>query len=149
MNRIDGFENAELCSKCSGKCCKTHAGRAIPEDFGSTRAESEAGLKHAFETKMWAIEPFLGTLAVRPAHVGNAKLYDEYYDLNCRCVFLRQNGCVLPFEKRPYTCRMLKPDEVSWHMSCHTSYEDSVFVREAWNEYQDFLKEVMSETSKN
>jgi Fe-S-cluster containining protein len=92
-------------------------GCAMPEDFNNGDFDT---LVKVLRTGKWAIdyldmagldEPTEETIDkayyIRPRIKHRLKLYDVA--LKGECIFLKRNGCQLPFEERPEGCRMLEP----------------------------------------
>jgi len=73
MLNILNNEKADICTPCGGKCCKTYAGIAWPEDFGATLKEE---LIKRLKSGKWTLDSWNATSAIpftyfpRPAHVG-------------------------------------------------------------------------------
>jgi hypothetical protein len=77
-------------------------GHCIPTEFASAD-EVRAAVVSGKYTIVLLMDENIMARVVRP-HYGEP-------DLKRGCVFLRESGCDLPFEERPYGCRVLKPRE--------------------------------------
>jgi len=115
-----GIEDKAICAACGGKLgCKTMPCAAFPADFGKTHSAILRGVRAALKTGNWSIDWWEGDpregkneracgYFVRPATVkGRGVHFDPSW--GGTCVFLKTDGCALPFEKRPEQGRMLQP----------------------------------------
>ncbi len=97
-----GYRETEMCVRCEGSCCRLQPGHCLPSEFESAEAVRAAVVSGKY-TIVLLFDEHIMARVVRP----------HYKDPEARkgCVFLRQDGCELPFSERPYGCRMLKPKE--------------------------------------
>lgn len=131
----------ELCQSCQGACCKHMPGSYYPQDFKGRLSEI---VKMLFEGKCaldwWEGDPLENgrerTYYVRPAIKGANKVFDPSW--GGECVFLTTEGCLLPFEKRPYECRALEPKE--GECDKHGVSKKSASIE--WYPYQTALRRI-------
>ncbi len=99
---MKGYRETEMCVRCEGECCRRQPGHCLPSEF-----ESEHAVRAAVTSGMYTIVLLLD------AHIKARVVRPHYKDPGrmVGCVFLREKGCELPFEARPYGCRMLRPRE--------------------------------------
>ena len=152
MDYIDvkNNETPEICTKCGGYCCKAYAGIYHPKDFGDIEKElfelKEKGLISIDQWDGPLIVPdnteddFYDVRFVRPRHTNSNELVDLSY--GGRCIYLRENGCELPFEKRPYQCKLLKPmrEFIYGCMSPYSKMEAAI----AWIPYQNLIQNLIN-----
>ena len=154
-------ENASLCAKCGGTCCKRMPGLFTPEDFGLP--ENVEGFKKRFKEERLSVDWWEGdirfrdfrtegfalsqgeklltqTSYVRPPVVGASKVFDPTWGGAC-AKHSKETGCSLKFEDRPYECRNLVPIE---SMQCKLSGDtlSKEQIIELWLPYQDLIVEV-------
>ena len=97
----------ELCIECRGKCCKSNPGILHPDDIEIKDISSMLKSEN-YAIDWWEGEPNLYFL--RPAIKGNqGKIFHPAW--GGECVFLKSNGCILEYDKRPRQCKELKPGE--------------------------------------
>jgi Fe-S-cluster containining protein len=104
-------QDAELCARCGGRCCRNLPGAATPDDFGNDMERVEAALCSGRWTIDWwegGVEGNDGGFFVRPAIKGHEgeRLHPAWEG---ECTFLTASGCELPHDARPYDCRALEP----------------------------------------
>ncbi len=97
---MEGYPETEMCSHCGGECCRRQPGYCLPADFASTTAV-RAAVESGKYTIVLLLDEHVMARVIRPQH--RDTLRKEY------CIFLQADGCELPFEDRPYGCRMLRP----------------------------------------
>lgn len=123
---IKGNYNEKLCEECEGKCCKRLPGGYSPQDI--KRLFPAIDLKHSVEKALrtgkisidwWEDDKPLYYL--RPSTVEKVGvIYDPSW--GGKCVFLYSDGCALPKNKRPETCRKLEPKPRN--KKCITHYKE-------------------------
>ena len=151
------FENASICSKCKGGCCKRSPGIVHPDDiikkYGDITPDVivDKYLKEGYYLDYWegvftkedGSEVYsketstLYFLLPRSEYV--SKTQAVYPSWGGRCNFLTENGCSLEFKERPFQCRVLIPQE---DFNCNYTTEQKASKRhlvEAWLEYQEVL----------
>lgn len=148
MENIKNNENREMCSKCGGKCCKTYSGAYHPDDF--KHELTDAWLQDLLEGNHTYTDgkPILVSIDwvegvkggpdgrgyfLRPRHVGG-DIVDPSWGASC--CHLTETGCDLPFDERPWRCRLREPSE------CINDKMDTVEKRESvvpWRLYWKIL----------
>ena len=110
---VENNEDADVCGKCEGACCKVLPGCYHPSQFGP----SLEGVEELLRAGKAAIDWWEGELAgyegtsyyLRPA-TKSARRHPFDPSWGGECILLTPAGCPLSFEDRPLGCRMLKPD---------------------------------------
>jgi hypothetical protein len=104
------YKDTERCTKCGGKCCRIylscHEGGARPINtwFEEWVEQWDQEFEDCGITAEY--EPLFDPLVVH--HGGNEHMIDE---LICKgidpwgCKYLLKDGCMIPWEKRPNTCK--------------------------------------------
>lgn len=112
------YENASICAKCAGLCCKAYPGSTHPADFDKVTYSS---LVELLRSGLWAIDWWEGdarenggrlprTEYIRPAIKGEEdRIFHGAW--GGECVFLTGSGCKLALADRPTTCRTMEPTE--------------------------------------
>ena len=148
---IKNNETPEICSKCKGYCCKSYAGIYHPNDFKDIEKE----LKELKEKGLISVDQWNGELIVknddteyydvkfiRPRHSNISKFIDFSY--GGRCIYLTEKGCGLPFEKRPYQCKMLAPINGEFIYGC-TSPFNKVEAAISWIPFQNLIQKLIED----
>lgn len=154
MNK-NGYQNPSMCSICMSPCCTHGSGSTAPEDFGANphlpRSENETILLPRITTALLSGKWFIDwtdedtkpyeLLLVRPQHLGQTDLI--YPAFGGICIFLSSNdtGCLLPFRKRPWQCRMIEPKRVLT-ASCK-SHVDKYDCAKTWTPYQHIIQSAL------
>ena len=164
------FDNASLCSKCGGVCCKGTPGCCYPSDFkltgwvtGAHEYIDARKLKEALLSGRYCIDWYEGDvrgmpydnwehpehkgrcLYVRPATLGReGMLLDGGWSHMCTFWSLAQ-GCELGSDERPYECRMLEPKDRDKGESCIAHAFGRSKAALAWLPYEEVLNRVMEE----
>lgn len=130
--KIPEFQDTNICAKCGGKCCKHMACHLAPSDFeevtfDSLKTEIERGF---ISIDWWESDKHQYYLRVR--HKG-APIVDPSW--GGECMLLTENGCRLPFERRPLGARSLEPRDDG---KCVVHYSKEMCKNE-WLEYDDIL----------
>ena len=99
---MEGYRETAMCIRCKGECCRLQPGYCLPSDFGSEAAVRTAVTSGKY-TIILLLDSHIMARVVRPHH--------KEPDRKAGCVFLRDDGCELAWEERPYGCRMLQPRE--------------------------------------
>jgi hypothetical protein len=150
------YENADLCRKCGGRCCKLLPGTAHPQDFGLPGENGEQKVKEALGGGRWAIDWWVGDprddagayglrdcYFVRPATKGkDGKLLDP--SRGGTCTFLGKNGCTIEADARPTNCKLLEPGEKEciYHGKVENPKQDGALE---WIPYQGLLRAITEE----
>jgi hypothetical protein len=97
---MEGYRETGMCLLCEGNCCRLQPGHCLPSEFGSAEAVKEA-LGSGLYAVILLLDSDISARVIRP----------HYKDPDRRvgCIFLQSKGCELPWEARPYGCRMLRP----------------------------------------
>lgn len=119
------FLNAEICTKCSSKCCKQMPGETVPDDFTCNGEDLPTAILQALESGKWVIDWWEGDprdfdddnpeyissgYYVRP-RAKNDRTGNFCPSWSGECVFLSKDGCTLAPEDRPTSCRLLEPKQ--------------------------------------
>ena len=99
---MEGYRETEMCVRCGGSCCRVQPGHCLPSEFGSAKAVRAAVTSGKY-TIVLLLDSKIKARVVRPHYKDPAK--------RTGCTFLSSNGCELPWQDRPYGCRMLRPRE--------------------------------------
>lgn len=159
-----GYESEELCRACGGACCKANGCSLAPEDMlrelARRRMEEERdeqndaeqdnakwqeGLPGSVELENWlrdsrcAIDSFTGQAGqcyyIRMRH----KCFTFIgVDAMGECVALTENGCSLPYARRPRGGRYLEGRQDRRCLQHYTREQ----MEEDWEPYQPLLKEI-------
>ena len=132
-------QNAALCAPCGGKCCKRAPGKYVPSDFGATREEIIANVRAALAEKTTALDYYEAHDDIpdiyfpRPAMVGHegTRVHASW---GGQCTHLQPTGCAMPFERRPFQCRILQPGAGSVCI-LPTEYSSTWDIASLWLEY--------------
>ncbi len=127
IDKTDGTVNTSICTDCGGKCCQKCPGIARPDDFGPVET-LQATLESYLRTGFWAVDWWEGdprengdlscVRYIRPAIVGH-KGETRHPAWGGTCIlWSSDNGCSLPFNRRPYECRNLIP-AAGGRENCH------------------------------
>lgn len=96
----------KICKKCGGKCCKSLPGAYFPDDIKKIFGSVEEAITSGSVAIDWleADEP---GYYLRPKTILTDSLYDGSW--GGACIHLKENGCELSEEKRPSSCKAIKP----------------------------------------
>lgn len=132
-------ENAYLCSKCGGKCCKTDSCFYMPEDFSemSLTYLLEEFLKKDYLCIYLDTTNWFGVIRVRSKGWPRLVFSDKFEDKPC--MLLTDSGCSLSYEKRPTGGKALIP---SFSLKCKSMLEAEDILY-AWLPYQKLLIELV------
>lgn len=130
MEAIPNNENARVCKKCGGECCKQIPGIYAPEQFGAPDIQAmeqniyDALMAGTAQVDWWDGDPRtddddadMRAYYIRPP-VRNALGQVFHGSWGGTCALLTAKGCSLAFEKRPIDCQLLVPrkgDKGCWH----------------------------------
>lgn len=136
-------QNAELCAKCGGHCCKRCGCFFSPDDFRVLNFEY---LKQEIEKGYITIELvdlseyyMEGFAYVVRARNANGPIVEKRLVRPCGpCILLGEHGCALDYNHRPTGGRLLVPREDG---NCHAKYSTEHAIRE-WLNYQKLLREL-------
>lgn len=159
-----GYESEELCRACGGACCKANGCSLAPEDMlrelalrrmeeerdepngaEQDNAKRQEGLPGSAELESWlrdsrcAIDSFTGQAGqcyyIRMRH----KCFTFIgVDAMGECVALTENGCSLPYARRPRGGRYLEGRQDRRCLQHYTREQ----MEEDWEPYQPLLKEI-------
>ena len=154
------YQNRELCAACKGQCCKMAPGIYVPEDFdddldpksiqiGITDllvmhtgivATRYCGYDQAEEGYIYII---------RPTTVYEVEVPHLWANMNNmgQCSRLKDKGCELVFEDRPFQCRKLVPSQtISGEINCHyvNQHHSIEALAKRWLPYQDVIKSAVA-----
>jgi hypothetical protein len=99
---MKGYRETEMCVCCAGECCRRQPGHCLPSEFGSAKAV-RAAVESAGYTIVLLLDSHITARVVRPHYKEPVRMVG--------CIFHQANGCELPWQARPYGCRMLRPRE--------------------------------------
>ncbi len=99
---MEGYRETDMCVRCGGKCCQLQPGHCLPSEFGSAEAVMDA-LNSGRYGVILLLDSDIRARVIRPHY--------KKRDQRVGCIFHQANGCELPWEDRPYGCRMLRPRE--------------------------------------
>ncbi|AJE04098.1 hypothetical protein [Geobacter pickeringii] len=153
-------ESATLCGACGGECCRTRPGIEAPGRF--LAAPDPAGhLRDLLASGLWVLDTHYG-VPYDPAkgERGDPDLIIRYPRPATRpeqesggisalpgageCVFLRADGCALPFADRPRACQALEPTA---GFDCSSSWTRFDAAR-AWLPHQDTVAAALTRLSR-
>lgn len=140
-------QNASICSKCRGSCCKRGGCYFSPEDFKEISFEYlETQLGKGYISINLQNDsifyPDTYILKVRDRGVG---IVDTGYRNSeySPCSLLTDNGCKLSYEERPSGGKLYIPEYENGFYHCYTNYK----IRDCCNEwfpYQEILVQLAS-----
>ena len=163
---IFGTPAASLCSECGGECCKSTPGAYAPEDFFN--GQGKLDIWKLYEM-MRDGEAVLGVYDGDPRYAGDFEDYDDevsvvYYPkppykkgndrlVDARlpwnldgCARLKEDGCELEFEDRPFGRRSLVPiQDEDGEFKCRQPFDgmsDKQFLAIKWLAYAGALMTV-------
>ena len=131
MSQINGTQPIERCKTC-GSCCKTMGCHYSPDDFKEINYEylkSEIEKGH-ISIDWWEDNPNRYFLRIRNV---DADAVDPSW--GGRCSLLTENGCPLPFEKRPKGARFLDAKQSG---DCDQGYGKKACADD-WYAYDEIL----------
>lgn len=149
MPKIKNNES-DMCKECGGRCCKSYAGAYHPDDFDPICDNDIIEMILHIDKREdlsidWLEGGEFGTedkFFIRPRHEGGDIVDPSYGE---RCIHLGPNGCVKPFDERPYACRALVPKKningACLSVSDGTTKLDKEIYAEWWEPFQSYLKE--------
>jgi hypothetical protein len=141
-------ENKTICSACGGRCCNTMGCHYSPDDIGEIRVDNIMSHLNTGNVSIdwWEGDVFekdrshVYYLRARHKHAG---ILDGSWGGRCR--LLTEEGCSLPFEKRPKGGRAVIPAE---DFKCKGLYSKRQCC-EDWYKYQDVLDNIVKNLDKN
>lgn len=158
----NGYESAEICRVCGGACCKTGGCSLAPEDMlrelaiwrlereGSEAQGSEKNAGQPGEAELWELEKWLqeSNCAIDSFTGETGPCYYIRMRHKCftfigvdamgECIALTDQGCSLPYERRPKGGRDLegRPDR-----RCRQHYTREQMEAD-WKPYQQRLRDI-------
>lgn len=143
---VTNNERPDICGPCGGECCRRAPGAYHPSQFGPKLG----GVRELLASGVAAIDWYenfspqhAAGYYLRPARIDGRSVFDPSW--GGTCVNLTPAGCRLPFERRPYICRNLKP-----RRNRHCRVEKGVFgeslsyreVATVWEPYFGLLAKI-------
>lgn len=139
-NKIPTYQPTDACKECKGECCKNMGCHFSPSDFEEISFEYlKSKIEEGYISIDWWDEEdgsssyFLRMRNFLKRRLVKAPIVDPSW--GGRCVLLTNDGCPLPFEKRPLGARALKPNANGYCTSEYKKYE----CKEEWIAYKDVL----------
>lgn len=163
---VENNENVEMCSKCGGVCCKKYSGAYHPEDLNDgkpftmeslealiTREEDPVSIDW-YEDEDNLIDTLGRGYFIRPRHIGG-DIVDPSWGASC--INLTENGCKLPFEKRPAACKALIPKKsindhcisIADQMYPDKDVDDKLIYYGWWKDYQTMIHKLVKKYNKH
>ena len=142
--------NAEICSKCGGKCCKRCGCHFSPDDFDEISFEA---IKAEIEKGYISIDKVLGEMVLQDFDVYILRIRNQgapIVDLGLKrspCILWTETGCKLTYEQRPSGGKLLIPSEKTSKktgettLTCHSTYDIDVCCYE-WERHQMILRQL-------
>lgn len=141
-NKIPEFQPTGACKKCRGKCCKHMGCHFSPTDFEELSFEYlKSRIEEGYISIDWWESDNGPEYYLRMRHV-KAPIVDPSW--GGRCVLLTNEGCSLPFEKRPLGARSLEPHWNDIGCTIHYSKEQ---CKNDWLAYEDILVKLVEHFS--
>lgn len=142
-NKIIEVENIDLCRECGGACCKNMGCHFSPSDFSNI---SFKVLKRKIEEGNISIDYWIGdinnkhnryskTYYLRMRNLNTGIVDASWGGVQCK-IWEQENGCPLPFEKRPKGARALIPHHPG---RCDATYTKEMCVMD-WRKHHTILK---------
>lgn len=132
------YPASDYCAECKGACCKHMGCEFSPTDFEDISYEAlKAKIEEGWISIDWweSDEP---EYYLRVRHK-DASIVDPSW--GGTCMLLTPTGCPLPFEKRPFGARALKPKTCA-NGRCTSEYGKEECKNE-WKPYADILKRLV------
>lgn len=136
---IQNNENKDTCTKCGGKCCKSLGGFFHPNDIGVDNITKD-DLINFIKRGDVSIDWFEGdddNLYFLRMRNQRANIIDPSW--GGVCCHWTPNGCSIPFEKRPYGCKRLVPNQSG---KCTEGSYAKYECGHDWLPYNDILQEI-------
>lgn len=141
----EATDAAPVCAECMGHCCSTLGCMLSSADLLRGLERSIADREHVLA--LLRAQPFaIDRFADRNGYFYYLRMRHKCFnfigvDAMGECAALSENGCMLPFEKRPYGGRMLKamPDR---HCVQYYTREE---LQKDWKPYQEILRSIWEE----
>lgn len=153
---MSDYVDHTVCAECGGVCCKGASGITFPRDFGFTAVEIETALVAAFASGMWIVDHWEGYCPsvpdgsegrfVRPRHDTDPCDPVECATWGGHCLFLFADGCALPDDSRPTTCRSLEPARKPNPCTQHIEDQKLEAARQWWR-YRGALSRAIARAS--
>lgn len=136
-------QNAELCAKCGGHCCKRCGCFFSPDDFAvlnyeALEREIEKGYITIEKVDLSEIYEEGFAYVVRARNTNGPIIENRLVRPGGPCMMLTEHGCALDYEHRPTGGRLLIPRE---NGNCYAKYSTEHAIRE-WLNYQPLLEEL-------
>lgn len=150
---MENNENRELCAKCGGECCKSMGCTFSPNDFKEEITKNS--MIKLLETGLVSIDCYDGDptkdendysgdyinayyprIRNLPTKFSQAELVE--YSWSGQCGLLKEDGCRLSFEYRPYQAKVLIPNE----NGCECAYSKQKCAID-WLPYHDIFEDIV------
>jgi Fe-S-cluster containining protein len=135
MRKLPNNENKDCCSKCKNCCCSFYPGAWAPGQLTLQQIEE---LIHQKKASFWVYYSESNYAWLRPRNVPEEEYTIVTFGKPGKCVFLKEDGCSLPFEDRPYECQSVVPDKDNSCISIIT-FKQIVGYWKNSNKYQKIL----------
>lgn len=135
---IPEFKPTEACKVCKGRCCKHIGCHFSPLDFEEISFDYlKSKIEEGYISIDWWDEiDGSPSYYLRMRHVKKPVVDPSW---GGRCILLTDDGCPLPFEKRPLGARSLEPH---LHGNCTVHYSKESCKNE-WMAYDDILRQLV------
>lgn len=137
------YPPSEYCKECGGVCCKSFPGLFASSDFNEPVIDN---VKALLKLGLVVID---GTIAgeyceaiygVRPAMQQERNLMiSNGHGNKGDCVFLSEDGCILPPDAKPAVCRLLTAGKGERHR-CGMNWKTIDTIGNTWYEYDADLE---------
>lgn len=150
----NGYEAADICAVCRGACCKANGCSLSPEDMLRELAEWKAGQADwdddsaesmGRQIERWLQESHcaIDSFAAEKGRCYYIRMRHKCFtfigvDAMGECVALTDQGCSLPFAKRPKGGRYLEGKQ---DRHCRQHYTREQMIAD-WKPYQQILQEI-------
>ena len=152
MAAVNKYIKEDVCKKCGGRCCQRAPGMYFPHEIGEITEKLilsllQSGKYNINQLSYHKDYDFTkrGIYTIKVTPRTRAVLNNNYL-----CIYwTRAKGCELPFEKRPYQCRMTIPDKTA--LLCTSRVEDKARSMDAfiaWTQYHSLVMRVKREYGK-
>lgn len=142
------YENIDICKKCKDCCCKSASCEIRFEDIKEEYRTKE-GIEKLVNTGLICIDKwdadeeddYFDTYFLRFKNIqdGDMTLSFSY---GGTCLLLTEHGCMIPFEKRPDSSRLIIPKEDG---RCLADFvcSSKELAKNSWKDHQDLLAELI------
>lgn len=150
----NGFEATEICAVCGGACCKANGCSLSPEDMlreleewkaGQTDRKADAAVSAGAQIESWLQESkcAIDSFAAERGRCYYIRMRHKCFtfigvDAMGECIALTDQGCSLPFAKRPRGGRYLEGRQ---DRRCLQHYTREQMIAD-WEPYQQILQKI-------